>query len=30
MADRVIRISIGEILEVRANSERISPAELSW
>ena len=30
MADRVIRISSGEILEVRANAERISPAELSW
>jgi putative ABC transport system ATP-binding protein len=30
MADRVIRISSGEILEVRANTQRISPAELSW
>ena len=30
MADRVIRISSGEILEVRENTERISPAELSW
>lgn len=30
MADRVIRISSGEILEVRKNTERISPAELSW
>jgi putative ABC transport system ATP-binding protein len=30
MADRVIRISSGEILEVRANAERLSPAELSW
>lgn len=30
MADRVIRISSGEILEVRTNTERISPAELSW
>ncbi len=30
MADRVIRISSGEILEVRTNAVRISPAELSW
>lgn len=30
MADRVIRISSGEILEVRTNTQRISPAELSW
>ena len=30
MADRVIRISSGEILEVRTNTERVSPAELSW
>jgi len=30
MADRVIRISSGEILEVRTNAERLSPSELSW
>ena len=30
MADRVIRISSGEILEERKNAERISPAGLSW
>ena len=30
MAERVIRISSGEILEVRVNERRISPAELSW
>jgi putative ABC transport system ATP-binding protein len=30
MAERVIRISSGEIVEVRANERRISPAELSW
>ncbi|HEY6926236.1 MAG TPA: ABC transporter ATP-binding protein [Steroidobacteraceae bacterium] len=30
MADRVIRISSGEILEVRTNTERISPTDLSW
>jgi len=30
MAERVIRISSGEILEVTANDHRISPAELSW
>jgi putative ABC transport system ATP-binding protein len=30
MADRVVRISSGDILEVRANAKRLSPAELSW
>lgn len=30
MADRVVRISSGEILEVRTNTARISPDELSW
>ena len=30
MAERVIRISSGEIIEVTANEHRISPAELSW
>jgi putative ABC transport system ATP-binding protein len=30
MAERVIRISSGEIIEVRTNERRISPAELSW
>ncbi len=30
MAERVIRISSGEIVEVTANEHRISPADLSW
>lgn len=30
MADRVVRISSGEILDVRRNTKRLSPAELSW
>jgi putative ABC transport system ATP-binding protein len=30
MADRVIRITSGEILDVHVNTERISPADLSW
>ncbi len=30
MAERVIRISSGEIAEVTTNEHRISPAELSW
>ncbi len=30
MADRVVRISSGEVLEVRQNAQRLSPAELSW
>ena len=30
MAERVIRISSGEIVEITANEHRISPAELSW
>ena len=30
MAERVIRISSGEIAEIRANERRVSPAELSW
>ena len=30
MADRVIRISSGEIVEIRRNERRASPSELSW
>jgi putative ABC transport system ATP-binding protein len=30
MAERVIRISSGEIAEIRENERRLSPAELSW
>jgi putative ABC transport system ATP-binding protein len=30
MADRVIRVSSGEIVDIRANATRLSPAELSW
>jgi putative ABC transport system ATP-binding protein len=30
MADRVIRISSGEIVEVRRNETKLSPSELSW
>ncbi len=30
MADRVVRISSGEIVELRRNATRRSPAELSW
>lgn len=30
MADRVVRISSGEILDVHENKKRLSPAELSW
>jgi putative ABC transport system ATP-binding protein len=30
MADRVVRISSGEILDVHENATRLSPAELSW
>ena len=30
MADRVIRISSGEIVEVRRNERKLSPKELSW
>ena len=30
MAERVIRISSGEIAEIRVNERRLSPAELSW
>ena len=30
MAHRVVRISSGEILEVRTNAIRVSPAEVSW
>ncbi len=30
MANRVVRISSGEILEVRANASRLGPSELSW
>ena len=30
MADRVIRISSGEIVEIRENETRLTPSELSW
>lgn len=30
MADRVIRISSGHIVEIRCNEHKLSPAELSW
>jgi len=30
MADRVIRISSGEIVEVRRNEAIVSPSEISW
>ena len=30
MADRVIRVSSGEIVDIHANATRLSPAELSW
>jgi putative ABC transport system ATP-binding protein len=30
MADRVIRISSGQIIEVRRNTGKLSPVELSW
>ncbi len=30
MANRVVRISSGEILEVSTNTKRVSPGELSW
>ncbi len=30
MADRVIRISSGAILDIRENAKRASPAELAW
>lgn len=30
MADRVVRISSGEILDVQVNARRLSPDELSW
>ena len=30
MADRVIRIGSGQIIEVTANARRASPGELSW
>jgi len=30
MADRVIRISSGEIVEIRTNETKLSPSELSW
>ena len=30
MADRVIRISSGEIVDVAVNAERVSPGQLSW
>jgi putative ABC transport system ATP-binding protein len=30
MADRIIRISSGEIVEVRRNENKVSPADLAW
>jgi putative ABC transport system ATP-binding protein len=30
MADRVIRMSSGRIVDVRRNLQKISPAELAW
>ena len=30
MADRVIRISSGEIVEIRRNETKRAPSELSW
>ena len=30
MADRVIRISSGEIIEIHGNEKKISPSELTW
>jgi putative ABC transport system ATP-binding protein len=30
MADRVLRISSGQILDIRSNAKRLSPSELSW
>jgi hypothetical protein len=30
MVDRVIRISSGEITEIRRNPTKATPAELSW
>jgi len=30
MADRVIRISSGEIVEVRRNEVKLAPSEISW
>jgi len=30
MADRVIRISSGEIVDIHSNATRLTPAELSW
>jgi putative ABC transport system ATP-binding protein len=30
MADRVIRISSGEIVEIRRNEKKVTPSELSW
>ncbi len=30
MADRVVRLSSGQIAEVRGNEKRISPSELAW
>lgn len=30
MADRVIRISSGEIVEIRRNEKKIAPSELTW
>jgi putative ABC transport system ATP-binding protein len=30
MADRVVRMSSGRIVEVRSNTVKLSPAELAW
>jgi len=30
MADRVIRISSGQIVEIRRNERKVTPAELAW
>jgi hypothetical protein len=30
MADRVIRLRSGRIVEIRRNEARVSPAELEW
>ena len=30
MADRVVRISSGEIVEIQRNERKIEPSELSW
>jgi translation initiation factor IF-1 len=30
MADRVIRISSGDIVEVRRNEVKLAPSDISW